>query len=145
LNHQEARVSFNNTRDIPDFYVSQSAAREAVLTRGQFNVIHPTSGNKVDFMVARNDPWGRMQLTRRIRRPILPDQDGFVAAPEDVIIAKLWYFHEGGSDKHLRDIAGMLQTSSELIDMQYVDQWAQKLGFADHWREVVERVHGGSK
>jgi hypothetical protein len=129
----------------PEFYVSQTAAREAVSMRGQFNVIHPASGNKIDFMVARNDPWGRLQLTRRIRRPILPDQDAFVAAPEDVIVAKLWYYHEGGSDKHLRDIAAMLQTSGELINMQYVDQWAQQLGFADHWRAVVDRVHGGSK
>jgi hypothetical protein len=70
----------------PEFYVSPSAAREAVLARGQFNVIHPASGNKIDFMLARNDPWGRLQLNRRIRRPILPDQDGFVAAPEDVIM-----------------------------------------------------------
>ena len=126
----------------PEFHVSQSASREAVVTRGQFNVIHPASGNKINFMVARNDPWGRMQLTRRIRRPILPDRDGFVAAPEDVIIGKLWYYHEGGSDKHLRDIAAMLQTSPELINMQYVDQWAQQLGFSDHWRAVVDRVHG---
>jgi hypothetical protein len=124
----------------PEFYVSQVAAREAVLTRGQFNVIHPASGNKIDFMIVRNDPWGRMQLTRRVRRPILPDQDGFVAAPEDVIIGKLWYYDEGGSDKHLRDIAGMLQTSGEAINMQYVDQWAQELGFVDHWRAVVDRV-----
>jgi len=86
-----------------------------------------------------------MQLTRRIRRPIFPDLDGFVAAPEDVIVAKLWYYHEGGSDKHLRDIAAMLQTSGELISMDYVDRWAQQLGFADHWRAVVERVRGNSE
>ena len=65
----------------PDFYVSQSAAREAVLTRGQFNVIHPPSGNKIDFMIARDDPWGRSQLARRVRKPLLPNRDTFVAAP----------------------------------------------------------------
>jgi hypothetical protein len=127
----------------PEFYVSPIAAREAVSTRGQFNVIHPASGNKIDFMIARNDPWGRMQLTRRIRRPIFPDREGFVAAPEDVIIAKLWYYHEGGSEKHLRDIAGILQTSGEAVDKQYVDQWARQLGFSDHWQAVVDRVNQG--
>jgi hypothetical protein len=29
-------------------------------------------------------------------------------APEDVILGKLIYYNEGGSDKHLRDIAGIL-------------------------------------
>jgi hypothetical protein len=126
----------------PEFYVSQAAAREAVAFHGQFNVIHPASGNKIDFMMPRNDAWGRIQLTRRIRRPILPDRDGFVAAPEDVILGKLWYYDEGGSEKHLRDIAAMLQTSADSIDMKYVDQWALQLGYAEHWRMIVERVGG---
>ena len=91
-------------------------------------------------MIPRNDAWGRMQLTRRIRRPILPDREGYVAAPEDVILGKLWYYDEGGSEKHLRDIAAMLQTSGEMIDMKYVDQWAEQLGFAKHWRMIVDRV-----
>lgn len=129
----------------PEFYVSQAAAREAVAAHSQFNVIHPASGNKVDFMIPRNDAWGRMQLTRRIRRPILPDREAFVAAPEDVILGKLWYYDEGGSEKHLRDIAAMLQTSGEMIDMNYVDQWAKQLGFAGHWQMIVERVGGSTK
>ena len=90
----------------PEFYVSLPAAREAVVRRGQFNVIHPGSGNKIDFMIARNDAWGQSQMARRGRKPILPDRQAFVAAPEDVIVGKLWYYHEGGSEKHLRDVAG---------------------------------------
>jgi hypothetical protein len=76
----------------PEFYVSVAAAREAVQMRGQFNVIHPTSGNKIDLMIAKNEPWGRAQMGRRIRQPILPDLQAFVAAPEDVILAKLQYY-----------------------------------------------------
>ncbi len=124
----------------PEFYVSHAAAREAVAEHSQFNVIHPASGNKIDFMIPRNDDWGRTQLTRRIRRPILPDREGFVAAPEDVILGKLWYYNEGGSEKHLRDIAAMLQTSGDMIDTNYIEQWAQRLGYAEHWRLVVDRV-----
>jgi hypothetical protein len=124
----------------PEFYVSPSAAREAVLTRRQFNVIHPTSGNKIDFMMARDDAWGRSQLARHCRKPILPDQEAFVAAPEDVILGKLWYYQEGGSDKHLRDIAAMMQVSGDEIDTGYVDHWAQELGVRDLWQAVLDRV-----
>ena len=129
----------------PEFYVSQAAAREAILYGGQFNVIHPGSGNKIDFMIPRKDAWGQSQLSRRIRRPILPDLEGFVAAPEDVIIGKLWYYDDGGSEKHLRDIAAMLQTSADHIDTEYVEKWAKQLHFLEHWRLVVERVRENSE
>lgn len=124
----------------PEFYVSQSAAREAVAQHGQFNVIHPFSGNKIDFMVAHDDAWGRSQLARRIRKPILPDRETFVAAPEDVILAKLWYFKEGGSEKHLRDIAGMLRISPDEIDIPYIEHWVGELSLEDAWQAVVDAI-----
>jgi hypothetical protein len=126
----------------PEFYVSRPAAREAVLTRGQFNVIHPASGNKIDFMIAKDDAWGRSQFARRSRKPILSGQDTFVAAAEDVILGKLWYYKEGGSEKHLRDITGMLRVSGDEIDIAYVGQWAQQLGLTEEWQAVLDRLHG---
>lgn len=124
----------------PEFYVSDSAAREAVLRRGQFNVIHPASGNKIDFMIARDDAWGRSQLARRCRRPILADKESYLAAPEDVILAKLWYYQEGGSDKHLRDIAAMLQVSGDEIDQTYINHWTKELKLTEEWQAVVDRL-----
>ena len=124
----------------PEFYVSESAAREAVAVRGQFNVIHPGSGNKVDFMIARDDAWGESQFRRRVRKLILPDREAFVAAPEDVILGKLWYYQEGGSEKHLRDIAGMLQVGDEEIDRNYIADWAEQLGLQEPWQAVLERL-----
>jgi len=126
----------------PEFYVSASAAREAVQTRGQFNVIHPASGNKIDFMIARDDAWGRSQLSRRCRQPILADRETFVAAPEDVILAKLQYYQEGESEKHLRDIAAMLQVSGDEIDKTYIDHWAAQLGVTQEWQAVLARLCG---
>jgi hypothetical protein len=124
----------------PEYYVSEKAAREAVAATGQFNVIHPASGNKIDFIIARRDAWGQSQIRRRRREQILPGRPGYTAAPEDVILGKLWYYQEGGSDKHLRDIAAMLQVSGNEIDTAYVDEWARQLGFAEVWRTVLNRV-----
>lgn len=127
----------------PEFYVSVPAARQAVAQCGQFNVIHPSSGNKIDLMIARRDAWGRSQLARRREEQIFPGRTGFVASPEDVILAKLWYYQDGGSDKHLRDIASMLQISGTEIDRNYIEQWAAQLGLVEPWRAVVERVAPG--
>lgn len=127
----------------PEFYVSLPAARQAAAQGGQFNVIHPSSGNKIDLMIARRDAWGRTQLARRLRKEVLQGTTGFVASPEDVILAKLWYYQDGGSDKHLRDIAAMLQISGTEIDRNYIEEWAAQLGLVEPWRAVIERLTSG--
>jgi hypothetical protein len=96
-----------------EFYVSLPAARQAVAHHHQFNVIHPTSGNTIDFMIARPDAWGREQLSRGRKLELQPGTVASIAAPEDVILSKLLYYREGHSDKHLRDVAAMLQVSGE--------------------------------
>ncbi len=71
---------------------------------------------------------------------LFPDQVAAVAAPEDVIIGKLVYYREGGSDKHLRDITGMLEFSNDLIDYGYVAEFAAKLGVAEIWQTILIRL-----
>ena len=124
----------------PEFYVSLPAAREAVQRRRQFKVIHSMSGNKIDFMISRDDDWGKRQLARRKRVLIFPELWGYTAAPEDVILGKLLYYREGQSDKHLRDIAAMLQTSGDEIDRDDVSAWAAKLSVLDIWQAIIARV-----
>lgn len=125
----------------PEFYVSLAAARQAATHGGQFNIIHPTSGNKVDVMIARRDAWGRSQLARRRQELIFPELPGFVASPEDVIIGKMLYYQEGGSEKHLRDILAMLQVEGERIDRDYIQVWSQSLGLDDVWQTILGRLH----
>ena len=124
----------------PDYYVSLEAVKDAIARGGQFNVIHPDSGNKIDFIIARNDPWGRQQLHRRQRVRILPDTEGYTARPEDIIIGKMQYYREGGSEKHLRDITGILKVSGEKVDCKYIVDWAQKLGLSEIWQAICRRL-----
>lgn len=126
----------------PKFYVSEAVARDAVERHGQFNVIHPSSGNKIDFMIAGDGSWSASQLQRARLLPVFPGVEVRFAAPEDVILGKLIYFYyrESGSDKHLRDIAGILKISGEIIDRQYVERFARELGVSEHWQAVLQRV-----
>ena len=124
----------------PDYYVSLNAAIQAARDGGQFNVIHPVSGNKIDFMIARADPWGKAQVSRRRRIRMLPDLETWAAAPEDIILAKMEYYREGGSEKHLRDISGILRVSTDDVDKAYVEQWADRLGLTDIWQAILRRL-----
>lgn len=103
----------------PDFYLSLEAAKAAVRSHSQFNVIHPESGMKVDFFVA-GDSVERSQIRRRMRRAILPGVEAWCSPPEELIVKKLSYYHQGGSDKHLRDIGAMLRISPGQIDLERV-------------------------
>ena len=37
-----------------EFYVDEETMREAILQHGQFNIIHPASGLKVDIIIKQN-------------------------------------------------------------------------------------------
>ena len=123
----------------PGFYVSKDAAREAVRLGTQFNVLHPSSGNKIDFMMSRDDVWSRSQFERRERVLIDRDLEAFAASPEDVILSKLRYYKEGGSEKHPRDISGILRTQLEELDRAYIDHWAERLKVREVWLAVLKR------
>jgi hypothetical protein len=124
----------------PDFYVSETAIRDAIRGAFPFNVIHSASGNKIDFVLARPGPWSPPRMDRGRPLRLLPDRDVMVAAPEDVIIGKLWYHAEGGGDRHLRDIAGILRVTGAGVDRADVERWARQLGFLDTWQQVVQTV-----
>lgn len=121
---------------LPEFYLSEEAVREAILQRSQFNIIHPTSGLKIDVILPKDTAYDQEQFARRQRLPLLPGVDAYFARPEDVILYKLLYYKEGGSEKHLRDIAGMLAISGAEIDLAYVEKWVGQLGLAEEWQQV---------
>jgi hypothetical protein len=50
------------------------------------------------------------------------------------------YFKEGGSEKHLRDITGVLKTSREIIDADYIQRWADTLNLTEIWQAILERM-----
>lgn len=124
-----------------DWYVSTAAAAEAVRSGQQFKVIHIPSGNKLDFMLPRQSTWGTQQLDRRQQGALLPNRPIYAAHPEDIIVGKLLYYREGASDQHLRDIAGILNISGELIDRQRATQWTDTLGIKDVWDIAWAQVH----
>jgi hypothetical protein len=124
----------------PDFYVSSDAVKDAVQKRRQFNVIHPASGLKIDFIIAKDDDFERSRQQRGVRLPIGSGADATFASAEDVIIRKMQYFKEGGSDKHLRDIAGVLKIQGDRINRPYIAEWADRLAVRDVWDMILKQA-----
>ena len=123
-----------------DFYLSEEAIREAIRKQRQFNIIHPGSGLKVDVIIRKETPFDRSRFARaRVAHPAETYEAAF-ASPEDVIIKKMEYYREGGSEKHLRDIAGMLKVSAGEIDDTYIVEWADRLGLRPIWDAIKRRL-----
>lgn len=122
------------------FYLSIEAAQEAVRLHGQFNAIHPESGLKIDFMVATDDDFNHSCFGRCRRLEISTACEVSFAAPEDVIVKKLQYFRDGGSDKHLRDIRGIVKLTGESLDRAYLSQWIDRLGLQAEWRDASRPI-----
>lgn len=125
-----------------DFYLDSDAIREAIKRRHQFNIIHPTSGLKVDVMIPKRDAFDENRFARIKRMRFLEDTEANFASPEDVIIKKMEYFKEGSSEKHIRDIMGILKISGEMIDLGYVSSWAKRLNLDDIWKPILESLPG---
>lgn len=114
--------------------------RSEVVARGQFNLIHHESGLKIDVIVRKQSPHAVEEFKRRKKISFWKGFDAFIASPEDVIIKKLEYFREGGSEKHLNDIRGILANSQ--VDRIYLDNWINKLGLLEEWKKANSQLLG---
>lgn len=123
-----------------EFYVSEEAVRRAVGRWSQFNVTHPRSGLKVDLIVTSGDAFDRSRFARGRRVHPAPDYEATFVSPEDVILKKMEYHRDGGGDRHLRDILGVLAVSGEQIDREYIVEWADRLGLSGIWRRILEEA-----
>lgn len=126
----------------PEFYVSSDAAAEAVRSEKQFNIIHPASGWKIDVILRKADEFDRSRFARKRSIPVFTDRYASVASPEDIIIKKMEYYRDGGSEKHLRDISGILRVSGDGLDIPYIEAWSARKGLTGIWREILKKNKG---
>jgi len=120
---------------LPEFYcppassIAIEAAREF---RGHFNLLHIPTGFRADVYLTGRDPlhawaWPRARSIEIGGGTLL------VAPPEYVIVRKLEFHREGGSERHLRDIRTMLDHSSSLIDFDALGALVRERGVDESW------------
>ena len=61
-----------------------------------------------------------------------------LASPEYVIVRKLEFFKEGGSEKHLRDIRGILNVSRSLVDFPELERQIRLRQLDQVWQRAQE-------
>jgi hypothetical protein len=126
----------------PEFYISEHAVRQAIQNRFQFNIIHPASGLKVDVIVPATNEFTKSEKQRVRRITSDGEYSAWFGSPEDVLLNKLIYYKLSGgeSQKHLRDIGGMIKLLGSQLDRQYVTYWAGKLNVLAEWELVLKQI-----
>jgi len=128
------------TRAFPssEFYCPPSEVLKIEIKRpqrGHFNLIHHKTGAKADIYLAGEDELNHWALAHRVALDFEGERM-WVAPREYVIVRKLEYFREGGSEKHLRDISGILELSSDQINFTQLEEFIHRYGLESEWEKA---------
>jgi hypothetical protein len=104
------------------------------------NAIHMSSGLKADLYPVREGDELRQSAFQRRQQVDYGPPIGkvFIHSPEDLILYKLMYFGLSQQSKHARDIAAILKSKKNELDLDYIDGWAARLGLNSLWTEMLE-------
>ena len=116
-----------------DFYVPPEEVLEEAAGRrggGHFNLIHAETALRADVYVKGDDPLHGWAFERRTRVRFEGLQI-WIAPVEYVVLRKLQYYRDSGSDRHLRDVAMMLRISGDAMNQRELGRWIDRLGLAE--------------
>ena len=126
----------------PRFYLNEASVQEAIRTGSMFMLLDTLEGDKVDFWMLTDSPFDQSRFRRRIQ----VDFEGetlMVSTPEDTILAKLqWAKLSGGSEKQVGDARGVYETEYAALDMEYLEEWVDRLAVRALWEEMRRSAEG---
>jgi hypothetical protein len=107
----------------PEYYFSEESVRDAVENDFIFNLIHKKSSIKVDCIIKKNQDYRIVEFDRK-RKIKIKDFEVFIVSQEDLIISKLVWQQESGSEIQKKDIQNLLTSD---VDEDYLNKWIVKL------------------
>jgi len=102
------------------------------------NAIHMRSIFKAEFFLLKPNDALRQQAIKRRRLTDLGPPLGkvYVHSPEDLILYKVRFYNTGYQTKHVRDIASILLSQGETLDMAYIDAWVRRMNWESAWADI---------
>ena len=119
-----------------DYYIDEEAVWAAQQPPYQFNAIDTRSALKVDFWLARTEPFDQEMLARRARVTLFGEA-AWISTAEDVILHKLVWNGVSPSDRQLDDAAGIVAVQAEALDKRYLRHWAQELNLTSELERLL--------
>lgn len=118
-----------------DYYLSESAVRDAIRRKSCFNLIHLPTSFKVDVFVSRRRPFDISAMNRATLERLGDTQwlEIHIATPEDAIIAKLEWYRKTNetSERQWDDVTRLLKLLGDAVDRDYLRASAESVGVQD--------------
>ena len=134
---------FEKLFPLNEFYCPPDEIIQIELRRnpyGHFNLIHHKTGFKADVYLVGTDKLHEWAMEHKRRISFSPTQSLWLAPPEYVIIRKLEFYRDGGSDKHLRDIQAMLNLISNDLNHDFLNQALAERQLSTYWQKFIKNV-----
>jgi len=122
-----------------EFYVSPEAVEEVLEHERIFNIIHLTTGLKIDLIIRKNREFSKEEFKRRRQEKFL-GMDCWFASPEDTILSKLEWSKTGESEQQFRDALGIARIQGEKLNKNYLKRWAGKLNLQQEIARLFQEL-----
>jgi hypothetical protein len=121
----------------PDYYVAEADVTRALATSGMFNILHLGKLVKLELIVRKDTAYRRHEFERRKRVP-MPGFEAWIVSREDLILSKLAWGRDSGSELQMRDVQALLASGA---DRQYLERWAKELSVEELLRKNLDAGH----
>lgn len=119
------------------YYVSEADIGAAIATGGMFNVLHLDKLVKVDLIARKDTPYRRHEFGRR-QRVRMPGFEAWIVSREDLILSKLAWARDSGSEMQMRDVQALLAGGA---DRTYLERWAAELSVTELLAKCADAGH----
>jgi len=116
-----------------EFYIDADDVRSAVALQRLFNLMHNSTGIKIDLIVRKNTEYRQVEFARRYAVE-MGGVKTWIVSREDLILSKLVWGQESDSELQGRDVKSLLDGS---IDRDYLNHWAMKLNVSQRLKDVA--------
>jgi hypothetical protein len=122
-----------------DYYVSVSAAKDALRNRSMFNVIDNQTGWKADLIIRQTRPFSQQEFERRQSAQLL-GLDTWLLSPEDSILSKLEWSKGRQDTAQLKDSLSVLVSQWDKLDFDYLRKWASVLETGEMLEDLIKQT-----
>lgn len=105
-----------------------------------FNLIHHKSGLKADCYPHTGDKLELWAFNNRERIKLSDALSIWLAPPEYVIVRKMQFYRDGGSQKHVKDIKSIMQSGNKSLNDTMMQNWVSTLKLESIWDEIQKEL-----
>ncbi len=127
-----------------DFYISESAIRDAVKRKSCFNLIHLPTSFKVDVFISRGRPFDVNAMQRATTQQLGDSRTvaARIATAEDSIVSKLEWFRltNETSERQWDDVTKLIKLLDDAADVEYLHEASASVGVGDLLDRLLKRT-----